>query len=202
MLFGRFSDAFAFLHRLPKEEHCWCGNKDVMLPLLEPFYNLPEDLSPDSSLRKLWQRVALELGKCTRCVVQHHKGKEFYKAEYLEDVVGPLLVILQVMPDQPNKCLSETVDCCIWTIGASDYLSRLPSLFMSSLAIAAQTNSTLECCFVFVTILKPSKWAYKYISWACSSLHYPQHEIVLLFASCIVLLRNTPAFLWQVSPKS
>lgn len=67
-----------------------------MLPLLEPFYNLPEDTSEDSFLRLLWRRVSAELRVCTRCVVQHHKAKEFYKAEYWEDVVGPLLAILQV----------------------------------------------------------------------------------------------------------
>jgi hypothetical protein len=91
-----FADAFAFLHRSPETQHCWCANKDIMLPLLEPFYNLPADTSPRSALRLLWQRVSTELGRCTRCVIQHHKAKEFYGSEYVEDVVGPLLAILQV----------------------------------------------------------------------------------------------------------
>lgn len=96
----RFSDAFSFLISLSKEIHIWCGNWDLMGPLLETFYNYFKDSSPDSPLKTLWARISQELRQCTQCISQHHQAQESYVAEYESDTVGPLLSVLRSMDEE------------------------------------------------------------------------------------------------------
>lgn len=95
-----FLQAFAFLRDLPEDSHCWCGHREIMLPLLEPFYLFYEETSSNSSLRVLWKRLCKELRSCTSCVVKHHKAKEFYISEFMEDVVKPLLDIIRALDEE------------------------------------------------------------------------------------------------------
>ncbi|KAL3682269.1 hypothetical protein R1sor_000291 [Riccia sorocarpa] len=95
-----FLEAFAFLKDLPEESHCWCGHREIMLPLLEPFYLYYEETSSNSSLKVLWRRLCKELKSCTSCVVKHHKAQEYYITEFMEDVVKPLLDILRALDEE------------------------------------------------------------------------------------------------------
>ncbi|KAG6555775.1 hypothetical protein Mapa_003016 [Marchantia paleacea] len=95
-----FLQAFAFLRDLPEDSHCWCGHREIMLPLLEPFYLFYEETSSNSSLKVLWSRLCKELRSCTSCVVKHHKAKEFYISEFMEDVVKPLLDIIRALDEE------------------------------------------------------------------------------------------------------
>lgn len=99
MLF-RFSDAFSFLIHLPKENHIWCGYRDLMGPLLETFYNYFEDKREDSPLKILWKRISEELGRCTQCICQHHQAQESYSMEYDSISVGPLVSVLQTLDEE------------------------------------------------------------------------------------------------------
>ncbi|CAM6095945.1 unnamed protein product [Calypogeia fissa] len=95
-----FLQAFAFLRDLPDESHCWCGHKEIMQPLLEPFYGYFHETSPNTPLKVLWRRLSKEMRACTRCVVQHHKAKDFYVSEFVEEVVKPLLDIVRALDEE------------------------------------------------------------------------------------------------------
>eukprot|EP01018_Ginkgo_biloba_P027712 Gb_33974 [translate_table: standard] len=95
-----FSDAFHFLIQLPEEIHIWCGYQDVMWPLLEPFCSYFEYKQDDLPLKVLWKRVCQELQICTQCIVQHHKAQELYKSEFEDDIVKPLLTVLQMLDEE------------------------------------------------------------------------------------------------------
>lgn len=95
-----FSDAFSFLIHLPKENHIWCGYRDLMGPLLETFYNYFEDKREDSPLKILWKRISEELGRCTQCICQHHQAQESYSMEYDSISVGPLVSVLQTLDEE------------------------------------------------------------------------------------------------------
>lgn len=96
----RFSDAFNCLISLSKETHIWCGNWDLMGPLLETFHNYSKDACPDSPLKIIWERISQELRQCTQCISQHHQAREAYMAEYESDTVGPLLSVLRCMDEE------------------------------------------------------------------------------------------------------
>lgn len=96
----RFSDAFSFLTHLPKEDHIWCGSRDLMGPLLETFYNYFEDKRQDSPLKILWKRISEELSQCTQCICQHHQAQESYSMEYDSITVGPLVSVLQTLDEE------------------------------------------------------------------------------------------------------
>lgn len=95
-----FFESFSFLRGLPDDSHCWCGHKEIMTPLLEPFYGYFQETAPNSSLKILWRRLSKEMRMCTRCVVQHHKAKEFYVSEFVEEVVAPLLDIIRALDEE------------------------------------------------------------------------------------------------------
>ncbi|KAL1829332.1 hypothetical protein ACET3Z_007744 [Daucus carota] len=95
-----FSDAFSFLTHLPKEDHIWCGSRDLMGPLLETFYNYFEDKRQDSPLKILWKRISEELSQCTQCICQHHQAQESYSMEYDSITVGPLVSVLQTLDEE------------------------------------------------------------------------------------------------------
>lgn len=90
----RFSDAFNFLIYLSKDNHIWCGNWDIMGPLLETFYNYFKDDRQDSPLKLLWKRISEELQDCMQCICQHHQAKDTYAMEYELSSIGPLLDVL------------------------------------------------------------------------------------------------------------
>lgn len=89
-----FSDAFNFLIYLSKDDHIWCGNWDIMGPLLETFYNYFKDDRQDSPLKLLWKRISEELQDCMQCICQHHQAKDTYAMEYELSSIGPLLDVL------------------------------------------------------------------------------------------------------------
>lgn len=95
-----FSDTFNFLISLSKETHIWCGNWDLMGPLLETFYNYFKDTCTDSPRKILWKRISEELRQCTQCICQHHQAQETYNTEYESDTVGPLLNVLRSMDEE------------------------------------------------------------------------------------------------------
>jgi len=95
-----FSDAFRFLIKLPEEIHIWCGYGDVMWPLLEPFGSYFQYKQADMPLKVLWKRICAELRQCFQCCFQHHKAQESYKSEFEEDIVKPLLTVLQTLDEE------------------------------------------------------------------------------------------------------
>lgn len=95
-----FSDTFKYLISLPREEHIWCGDFDLMGPLLETFYNYYKDDRPDSPLRLLWKRMSGEMRHCIQCVSQHHHAQEMYDKEYETSSIGPLLEVLRSIDEE------------------------------------------------------------------------------------------------------
>lgn len=95
-----FSDAFKFLIKLPEEIHIWCGYEDIMWPLLEPFGSYFQYRRADEPLKVLWKRICAELRRCCECCFQHHKSQELYKSEFEEDIVKPLLTVLQTLDEE------------------------------------------------------------------------------------------------------
>ncbi|KAJ7567512.1 hypothetical protein O6H91_02G151200 [Diphasiastrum complanatum] len=95
-----FSDAFVFLDTLPEGNHCWCMHKDIAWPLLEPFHNYQNGFKGNPMLGVLWKRMSLEMRRCIQCVVQYHKAQDFYKSEFLEGIVRPLLDVLQMLDNE------------------------------------------------------------------------------------------------------
>ncbi|CAH1429552.1 unnamed protein product [Lactuca virosa] len=104
-----FSDAFNFLIYLSKDNHIWCGNWDIMGPLLETFYNYFKDDRQDSPLKLLWKRISEELQDCMQCICQHHQAKETYAMEYELSSIGPLLdVLCRLDEERVTNQLKET----------------------------------------------------------------------------------------------
>lgn len=95
-----FGQAFLFLQDLPEEEHCWCGHSDIVWPLLEPFYNYFTVSQRNTSLHTLWNRLSLEMGRCTQCILQYYKAKEMYALDFVEEVVCSLLAVLQTLDEE------------------------------------------------------------------------------------------------------
>lgn len=95
-----FSDTFKYLISLPREEHIWCGDFDLMGPLLETFYNYYKDDRPDSPLRLLWKRMSGEMRHCIQCVSQYHHAQEMYDKEYETSSIGPLLEVLRSIDEE------------------------------------------------------------------------------------------------------
>lgn len=96
----RFADTFKYLISLATEEHIWCGNFDLMAPLLETFYNYYKDDRLDSPLRLLWKRMSGEMQHCIQCVSQHHQAQEMYDKEYEMSSIGPLLEVLRSIDEE------------------------------------------------------------------------------------------------------
>uniref|UniRef100_A0A6N2LBK7 Helicase Sen1 N-terminal domain-containing protein n=1 Tax=Salix viminalis TaxID=40686 RepID=A0A6N2LBK7_SALVM len=95
-----FADTFKYLISLATEEHIWCGNFDLMAPLLETFYNYYKDDRLDSPLRLLWKRMSGEMQHCIQCVSQHHQAQEMYDKEYEMSSIGPLLEVLRSIDEE------------------------------------------------------------------------------------------------------
>ncbi|XP_010462744.1 PREDICTED: uncharacterized protein LOC104743346 [Camelina sativa] len=95
-----FTDAFTLLISLPKDTHIWCGNGDVMGPLIETFYNYFKDDRVDSPLKVLWRRISEEMRLCAQCICQHHQTQEMYEKEYECSSVGPLLDVLRKLDEE------------------------------------------------------------------------------------------------------
>ncbi|CAI9114585.1 OLC1v1015339C1 [Oldenlandia corymbosa var. corymbosa] len=95
-----FSDAFNFLIELPNDQHIWCGQRDVMGPLLETFYNYSKDDPCDSPLKILWSRLHEEMQFCTQCICQHHQTQQTYATDYESASIGPLLQVLRTLDEE------------------------------------------------------------------------------------------------------
>ncbi|KAL4205316.1 hypothetical protein AMTRI_Chr01g114000 [Amborella trichopoda] len=95
-----FSDAFNYLIQLSVENHIWCGNRELMGPLLETFHDYSKDENDNSPLKDLYQRISLELRRCAQCITQHHEAQEMYRKDFDLDTVQPLLNILQTLDEE------------------------------------------------------------------------------------------------------
>lgn len=101
----RFEDAFKFLRGLPPDQHCWCGHREIALPLLEPFYHYDTMLAEaeeegESTLSGLWKHMKRDMASCINCVCAHHEAKKYYEREYEEEVVQPMLGILKRLDEE------------------------------------------------------------------------------------------------------
>lgn len=97
-----FSDAFSFLISLPSDTHVWCGNSDLMGPLLEPYYNYFRDDSDGnkSPLKVLYFRFTGEMRQCTQCICKYHQAQETYYSEYDYSSVCTLLEVLRTLDEE------------------------------------------------------------------------------------------------------